>query len=290
MKSHGILIFSLAVAAALAGNAANAADYDPPIFVDNAPEYVPVEVGSGWYLRGDLGYSLNKPYDYFETPAGFTSSEIPVSGSIGMGYHFNDYLRGELNFGILPSSKFSNNYTASCDGTQTVTVTDGTGNTSAFAGRSTRDCPSSDNAKNKAYNGMANAYFDLGTFAGFTPYVGGGLGVAYTSYRSAKGDRHCNGSSTSVPNGQGGTTTTIFECDDASTYSGDVTSERQYNLAYSIGAGFNYRISQNTSVDLGYEYYSVPGARYVSYGADGPTFGKGIDYHQLKVGLRYDLW
>ncbi len=36
--------------------AAMAADYDPPIFVDDSPEYVPVEVGSGWYLRGDIGY------------------------------------------------------------------------------------------------------------------------------------------------------------------------------------------------------------------------------------------
>ncbi len=36
--------------------AAYAADYDPPIFVEEAAEYVPVEVGSGWYLRGDVGY------------------------------------------------------------------------------------------------------------------------------------------------------------------------------------------------------------------------------------------
>ena len=34
---------------------ASSADYDPPIYVDQAPDYVPVEVGSGWYLRGDIG-------------------------------------------------------------------------------------------------------------------------------------------------------------------------------------------------------------------------------------------
>ncbi len=48
------LALSLAALAPFA--AANAADYDPPIVIDDAAEYVPVEVGSGWYLRGDVGY------------------------------------------------------------------------------------------------------------------------------------------------------------------------------------------------------------------------------------------
>ena len=36
-----------------------AADYDPPIVIDAVDDYVPVEVGNGWYLRGDLGYSIS---------------------------------------------------------------------------------------------------------------------------------------------------------------------------------------------------------------------------------------
>ncbi|TIM51306.1 MAG: porin family protein, partial [Mesorhizobium sp.] len=39
------------------------ADYDPPIYVDQAPDYVPVEVGSGWYLRGDVSYLVQKSFD-----------------------------------------------------------------------------------------------------------------------------------------------------------------------------------------------------------------------------------
>jgi len=48
---------------------AQAADYDPPVYVDQAPDYQPVEVGSGWYLRGDVSYLAQKSYqdqDFFE--------------------------------------------------------------------------------------------------------------------------------------------------------------------------------------------------------------------------------
>ena len=40
-----------------------AADYDPPIVIDQPVEEVPVEVGSGWYLRGDIGYNFQVDAD-----------------------------------------------------------------------------------------------------------------------------------------------------------------------------------------------------------------------------------
>src|SRR5882757_3795059 len=107
MKLTSRMALALAALGLLASAPVQAADYDPPIYVDQAPDYAPVEVGSGWYLRGDVGYAFNKPYDFSETPAGFTTKDSPVSGSVGMGYHFNDYFRGELNFGLLPTSKFA---------------------------------------------------------------------------------------------------------------------------------------------------------------------------------------
>ena len=50
-----ILISAAAMALPLP---AFAADYEPPIVVDQPVEEVPVEVGSGWYLRGDIGYNF----------------------------------------------------------------------------------------------------------------------------------------------------------------------------------------------------------------------------------------
>jgi len=53
--------------------------------VDQAPDYVPVEVGSGWYLRGDVGYAFSHPFKNGETLAGFTESSSLFDGSVGMG-------------------------------------------------------------------------------------------------------------------------------------------------------------------------------------------------------------
>lgn len=279
------IALALAAAGFLPPVAALAADYDPPIYVDQAPEYQPVEVGSGWYLRGDIGYAFNKPFDFSQSPPSFSSKQVPFSGSVGVGYHFNDFVRGELNFGILPTAKYSNDFQSTCDGTQTVTITNNN-NTQVFSGRSTRNCQGSDNANNKAYDATVNAYVDLGTFSGITPYVGGGLGLVYSSYRAAKGDRKCQGQTTSY-----GNSTTVFECDDPSTYEGVVTSSNDFSLSYALAAGIAYQVSKNVSVDIGYQYYSAPGVKYISYDANnGPVVDKGLDYHQVKVGLRYDLW
>ena len=40
-----------------------AADYDPPMIIDQPVEEVPVEVGTGWYLRGDIGYNFSLEAD-----------------------------------------------------------------------------------------------------------------------------------------------------------------------------------------------------------------------------------
>ena len=66
MSSFASRLALLLAAAALGPlPAAYAADYDPPIIVEEATEYVPVEVGSGWYLRGDVGYNFSDtPYQF----------------------------------------------------------------------------------------------------------------------------------------------------------------------------------------------------------------------------------
>lgn len=224
---------ALAVAATMLWPlAAIAADYEPPIVVEEAPEYVPVEVGSGWYLRGDIGYNFNDtPYEF--TLLGVDTRNTHVTGSIGAGYHFNDFLRGELNVGFLSNDRFD-----ATDGIERISL------------------------ENNVWNGMANVYADLGTIAGFTPYVGAGIGLIYSSHRAS------------------------FDSPDPTFdfYAHDT----QYKVAYSLGAGINYQIAQNTSVDVGYQFLSAPDLEYVD--VDSWTIKKGVDYHQVKVGLRYDLW
>lgn len=209
---------------------AMAADYDPPIYVDQAPEYVPVEIGSGWYLRGDVGYTVSDPvYDF--TLFGESTDNRKFNGSIGAGYHFNDWARGDINLGYVGGDRFHYD-----DGTD--------------AGSASLDM----------WSGMVNGYVDLGTYAGLTPYIGAGVGILRSRSKL-----------------------TIDSPPVAVDY-----SDKQYKFAYSLNAGASYKVTKNVSVDLGYQYLSSPDTQYLN--ADTLTVDKGVDMHQVRVGLRYDLW
>ncbi|MDF2389439.1 porin family protein [Nostoc ellipsosporum NOK] len=260
MISTSRMALALAAFALVPLTSAVAADYDPPIYVDQAPDYVPVEVGSGWYLRGDVSYLVKKTFENgdFTFPStinneSFGESENAVFASIGFGYHFNDYLRADVNFGYLPGNKASFGY-----------------DDSAVVALPTLPTQGSGSLKNYAFSGIVNGYVDLGTYVGVTPYVGAGVGFVRSSRKL---------SATYVDNN---VPANSFSVQDNAT---------QYSFAYTLNAGLAYQLSKNVSVDLGYQYFSAPSAEYVT--AESLTsfpVHKGISNHQVKLGLRYDLW
>lgn len=246
MKLNIRIALALATAPlALLTAAASAADYDPPIFVEEAPEYVPVEIGSGWYLRGDVAYLPEESYkhvDFSSSIFNFSQRDKPVFASLGFGYHFNDYLRGDVNIGWLPGEKVD-----------------------AWATGNGVDLTS--RVKNSAWTAMVNGYVDLGTYVGITPYIGAGVGVM-----------------------QSRTSASLDYVDQTGSLSAR-GKQNQYAFAYTLNAGAAYKLSDNLVLDVGYQYLSSPDAEYFS--TEGPAvvnLRKGIDNHQIKVGLRYDLW
>ncbi|ESW66444.1 MULTISPECIES: outer membrane protein [unclassified Mesorhizobium] len=249
MTSKSPVALALAAVILMPLTPALGADYDPPVYVDQAPDYVPVEVGSGWYLRGDVSYLVQKSFkdkDFAFTPASFDEKEDPIFASIGFGYHFNDYLRADLNVGYLPGNKIDVGYN---DGTTVASAT----------------------LKNYAFSGILNGYVDLGTYVGITPYLGAGVGVVQSKRRLSASYFTDNADPT----------------DDFVRHD----NKTQYSFAYTLNAGLAYQVSKNVSVDLGYQYFSAPDAEYVT--AESLTsfpIRKGINNHQVKVGLRYDLW
>ena len=259
MISKSRIALALAATILLPMTPALAADYDPPVYADQAPDYQPVEVGSGWYLRGDVAYLPQKSFENgsFTFPStinneSFSESEKAYFASIGFGYHFNDYLRADLNLGYLPGNQVSLNYDDS------AVAPAGT----AIAG--------SASLKNYAFSGILNGYVDLGTYVGITPYVGAGIGLVRTTSKLSA------------------------EYTDSADPTNDFvlsSNKTQYSLAYTLNAGLAYQVSQNVMVDLGYQYFSAPDAEYVTAESltSYPTH-KGISNHQIKLGLRYDLW
>lgn len=234
-----------ALAALLPVSAALAADYDPPVIVDQADEYVPVEVGSGWYLRGDIAYVTNADsvnVDYRFTPAAFSQSEDPVFASIGMGYHLNDFVRADINLGYAPGVSQTASY-------ETALVSAG------------------GSAENHSWTAMLNGYVDLGTYVGFTPYVGAGIGVIQSNYDVAG---------------------TYRDAATSLTFGDDRT---KYSMAYAFNAGVAYNVAPNVAIDVGYQYLKAPDAE-AAYLRDLQSYAvsKGLEQHQVKVGVRYDLW
>ena len=122
--------------------------YEPTVPVQS------VEVGSGWYLRGDIGYNLSsKAKLEVDTIFGDASHNFDldknIAPSIGVGYQFTDNLRGDVTLGYSKQS---------FDDVDIVDV------------------------DVRSWDVMANAYVDLGNYSGFTPYLGAGLGFANVRY------------------------------------------------------------------------------------------------------------
>jgi opacity protein-like surface antigen len=200
------------------------ADYSPPIFVEKMPAYVPVEVGTGWYLRGDISYNFSRPT---YNPDVFAVRNRRIGASVGFGYQLTDFLRAETSLAHIARDSLS----------------------FTFAGDNF-------NMSHNLWAGMVSGFIDLGTVVGITPYVGAGIGIAHARDRI------------DIPG---------FEL-----------ASNQYRFAYTLNAGAAYRMTDNLSLDVGYQFLNSPRMRYAIL--DAPEMRRGIRHHQVRVGLRYELW
>jgi opacity protein-like surface antigen len=285
MNSISRLVATTVLASVLPG-AALAADYDPPIIVDEiVDDYVPVEIGTGWYLRGDIGYSVTHSHDgpfrlrIFDIPTAtydtydYTSGGIdnPLSFGGGFGYRFTDYLRADLTFDIFTSEFGGTTATANpCVDATLAPALFGT------------TCRSEDTASLLGVTMLANGYVDLGTYVGFTPYVGGGAGATYVKWDDVTRTNYCVGGACPV----GFTNET--------THAG----ARDLRFTWAAMAGVAYDVSDNMKLDLGYRYSRIAGGSMYEFdtisfqnGANGvQATDPGRSSHEVRVGLRYELW
>ncbi|MGF0539365.1 outer membrane protein [Agrobacterium sp. ES01] len=250
-----------AAAVLFASTSAFAADVyqpEPAPFID-APE-VTVSEASGWYLRGDLGYSFNdlRGAEYFQGSnsnlVDFGSAKLKNGYTVGagVGYQMNNYLRGDLTFDYMTKSDFR-------------------GSTNGECGAGPVACTSSDYSSLTAYTLMANAYVDLGTYGYFTPYVGGGLGGSYVKWK--------NLNNTACPDAGGA-------CDDTVTHGG----RGNWRFAYQLMAGASVDLTCNVKADVGYRFrHTLAGGMFGYAENGGPGRDKGFYSHEIHAGARYSF-
>ncbi len=118
----------------------------------------------------------------------------------------------------------------------------------------------------QSYTLMFNLYYDLGSYAGFVPYVGAGVGAAY----------HRVGE-------------TYFTENPA--LINRIEGNNDIAFAWNVMAGVGYQISERAILDFGYRYIDMGKAesgRVDSAGFVNPAVKfDNIDAHEFKLGLRY---
>ena len=248
----------LALAASATARAADLPAGLPPL----PPPPVPIEVGGGWYLRGDIGMT-NQNADKLgvgdASDADFRTIHLDFDSSplfgLGAGYQFNNWIRadvtgeyrGKSSLHALELSRldpFTNQFT----GTKAEWV------------------------------GLANVYFDLGNWYGITPFIGAGVGFAHNTIDNFVdvGGGLVGGAPVS-----------------ALAFAG---SESKTNFAWALHAGLSYDITEYLKIEFAYRYLNLgdaetgtlvrrdfSGCNCVSMKFDD------IDSHDLKVGIRYML-
>lgn len=217
--------------------------HDAPLY-QSVPEVVPVEIGNGWYLRGDVSYDFDSDLHFDGDDSGEIGLDEGYGFGVGVGYRFTDFFRGDL------TARYAKTDLDFRD-TLLPAVVEG-------------------DAKN--WELMANAYVDLGTFVGFTPYVGGGIGAVRTDF-----DIDCS---------LGG-----FDC--TTLLGANETDTAEWRFAYALMAGVAYNLTQNVALDIGYRYLDVDGGKFYGLSGNGFDFAiddDGYDRHTVQAGIRYSLW
>ncbi len=190
------------------------------------------------YLRLDSGASFTTSPNHNFGTSDFDSSYL-VSG--GIGYRVMPHLRLDATVGYRGDYQFR----------QTL---------GALSGRAGID----------ATVGLDSAYYDIGTYAGFTPYLGAGLGASSNHF---------------------GRTALTFGA-----LTGSVNGNTQTDFAYQLVGGVSYSITPNWALDFGYHYLDMGQLRTgnVTTIAGAGSFAvprsvADLQAHEIQVGLRYSF-
>jgi opacity protein-like surface antigen len=268
MFSARLTISTLTVVALLAASTARAADYSQPpppqpIYIQQPPV---IEEFSGWYLRGDIGFSnqqLGSLFtDAYSSISGLQAIDrgfdaAPLFG-LGVGYNFNDWLRFDVTGEYRGRANFH--------GLDIATRNDTGG---LIVDRYT--------ASKYEWTFLLNGYVDLGTWYNVTPFVGAGVGFSRNTITNFGDFSTCVDTTTG--------------CSGSDAYAGDAS---KWNFAWALHAGLAYRVTKNFTVELAYRYLDLGNATtdtaFTIAGTPFPPFEfRHLTSHDVKLGLRFNF-
>jgi opacity protein-like surface antigen len=261
-------------------------------------------VGTGWYLRGDIGYGtgditlkgdVDVPYlvegqdedgdtitwtERSDTRLTKTERGNFFMGGLGVGYD-HGWIRGDLTVDLSSKSTVE----ASRRGTDALHAA------GDYRCETDAGCIAEERAKLSLVTTFLNLYADLGNWKGISPYVGAGVGAAFVDWSEHKTTETCRSFNGGCVPGYADDAVSMDPL--RRTWQQDNSSE--WRLAWALMAGVSYNLDENLALDLGYRYMRIDDGNLVSNvrGSTGDGLGK-IDYedlenHEIRAGLRYTL-
>ncbi len=262
MKRLASIITSSALAAllcaALPASQALAADYldDGPLLATTETE---VEYGTGWYIRGDIGYSP------LEVEIDQLNVGHPIPLSTGAGFKVGNTIRIEGAASFFGNMEGESRVAADCGTDLGVAVTG--------------ECYRHSSFTPFVGNLMLNGYFDLPQLAGFRPYIGAGVGMAGMSFGTITEEFRCRGNASDDCGANAGAGETVL-----------ATSTTETSLKFSpsvnVMLGTSYQMSQNMFLDAGYKFTYIGGTR----ATNDLEPSEGMNISEFRLGVRYEIW
>jgi opacity protein-like surface antigen len=206
-------------------------DYEKP-----TPQFK--ELMSGWYLRADIGYRWNN--------GGRSNSNVvserytnSYDGTLGFGYKYQ-WFRADVTYDRSGPTRVSAFTSVATDQPQFT-------------------------AKIHSETVLVNGYVDFGTWGGFTPYIGGGAGVARLK------------------------SVNYVDTTDTPSIAGVMGQGTQQNFAWAAMAGVAYQVAPSWMVDVGFRHLDL-GDVVSSDGAGTRTNAmvfRNQTVNEARIGVRY---
>jgi opacity protein-like surface antigen len=230
-----------------------------------------------FYVRGDVGVGHHKF-------GGFSQAELAENGGTFASQAVGDTVFIGAGFGWQVNPRFRFDFTGEYRATADVKALDNlTGTLTAPDG--TLQANTQYNGHLTGFVGLANAYYDIFNWRGFTPYVGAGAGFAHLKLSNV----------TSLSNA---TFTDTATGDTILQHSSGYSSESsRTNFAWALMAGTSYDISTNAKLDIGYRYLNMGSGISATSDLINCTCGtigaplkiSDLEAHEFKIGVRWML-
>jgi opacity protein-like surface antigen len=246
---------------------------------------VPVEFGTGWYIRGDIAAAQDNANVFGRASLLGMKPPNGWSAGLGAGYKFTNYLRADLTVDYrspVTTNGIAGTLTCVTGAAPIRAIDPVTGQpTGAIIG----SAPVLDNCTGIAHSRLnrthvlANAYVDLGTWSRFTPYVGAGIGVNVTYNKSQLNWFMSNQDPYNITFTDPFTQVVVHEFMDTQ------RTGFRYNLAWALMGGVAFDLTPHLKLDIGYRYLSL--GNYSAADASGNPITKRLSAQEIRTGFRY---